>query len=303
MTRASARMSGAPLAAPSDGALVERRRKRGVRRGERRLWMEDIGMIVVQHVESLPCLRMLFCVSKGFNFYCRNRFIALNRDMEATVRDDVQYMLKNDSTSDHAMESTFVWQLLQVISMREKVLRANRKVRLDVNSIFEAARSSRVELQQKIESSQQRLQTLRDELAQRRVGKSKNSVAADMLRNATIVADQFKDDTLILSQENAKALRAMNARLKALLRKSSRCLRKNLKEIEKVSRKCWNLALILGSPAWIADLKAAMQRINAALADRLRMGSRTRTRFELVQSEEELCKVVVRFENEEQGSS
>ena len=258
-------------------------------------------MIVVQHIESLPCLRMLFCVSKGFNFYCRNRFISLNRNMEATIRDDVQYMLKNDCTSDHAMESTFVWQLLQVILMREKVLRANRKVRLDVNSIFEAARLSRAELQHKIESSKLRLETLRDELAQRRVGKSKNSRAADMLRNATMVADQFKDDTLILTQENARALRAMNMRLKALLRKSSRCLKKNLKEIEKVSRKCWNLAVILGSASWIADLKATMQRINAALADRLRMGARTRTKFELVQAED-ACKVVVCFESEEQGS-
>ena len=258
-------------------------------------------MIVVQQIESLPCLRMLFCVSKGFNIYCRHRFISLNRDMEATIRDDVQYMLKNDSTSDHAMESTFVWQLLQVVLMREKVLRANRKVRLDVNSIFEAARLSRVELQHKIESSNQRLQTLRDELAQRRIGKSKNSRAADMLRNATLVANQFKDDTLILSQENAKALKAMNMRLKALLRKSTRCLKKNLKEIEKVSRKCWSLAVILGSASWIADLKATMHRINAALADRLRMGARTRTKLELVQTED-ACKVVVCFENEEQGS-
>ena len=256
-------------------------------------------MIIVQHIQSLPCLRMLFCVNKGLSFFCKQRFITLNREMEAKISEDVQYMLKSDTTTEHGMENTFVWQLLQVVRMREKVLRANRKVRLDVNSIFEAARISRVELQQKIESSNQRVQALQDELASRKRGVPRNHRAVDLLREAKLVADQFKDDTANLSRENSRAMRAMGARLRALLRKSSRCLKRNIREIDRVTRKCWSLAAILGSDSWIADLRAAVRRLDAALADRLRMGARAPSRFELVHEPAGCCQVAVRFVREE----
>ena len=267
-------------------------RRRQCRDG--RLWLDDIGMIVAQHIHSIPCLRILFCVNKAFCIFCRQRFISINREMETSICDDVQYMIKNDTTSMYGTESTFVWHLLQVVLMREKVLRVNRRVRLDVNSLFEAARTSRAEFQQKVDASNQRLQALRDELLTKRKSTHRNPQTVELLRDATIVADKFKDDAAQLSQENARALRAMGTRLRALLRKSNQCLRRNLREIDKVTRKCWALAAELGSPAWAAGLRAASRRIDAALDGRLRLGARARSRFDIVR-EDGRCRVAVSF--------
>lgn len=234
-TRSSARQNRlAVVELPNERVPRSRRRECG----DGRLWLDDIGMILVQHIRSLPCLRILFGVNRMLSFFCRQRFIALNREMEAKISEDVQYMLKNDCTKEFGMENTLAWQLLQVVRMREQVLRANRKVRLDVNSVFEAARLSKIELQHKIDASNQRLQALRDQLAVSKRERLRNPRAIEMLHDAALVADQFKSDTAQLSRENGRAMRAVGLRLRALLRKANRCLRRNLREIDRVTRRC-----------------------------------------------------------------
>jgi hypothetical protein len=263
--------------------------------------VDDIGMIVVQNIQSLPCLRMLFCVCKRFNQFCKHRFVLLNKEIEMKIRDEFACILKFENNWDSGVENTFVWQVLQVVLMRENVLHANRKVRLDVQSIYEAAKLTKLEFQQKIDSSNRRLQHLSAQLASSsKRYKGDDELAEQLLRDATQMADQFKADTAQLCYENAKAIKVMNAKLKALVKKSSKCLKKNLKEIEKVCEKCWKLANLLGNASWIPELKAIVNRINSMIADRLRIGARTRCKIEIL-NRDDVFEVVVNFVKDDQA--
>ena len=241
-------------------------------------------MIVVLQVQSIPCLRMLFRVNKAFNLFCRQRFVAMNREMEISVCDDVQHMLGNNHAVEDAEKSTFIGQILEVVMIRENLLRANQMTRI-----------LRVDLEKTIEGSRRQMRALREEIDVRLQSRRPAEPNLDHAR----IMDEFNDDIEKLFQKTARTLRVKGADLRARLRKMAQRQKSTRRKIEDITSRYWALAARHGGAAWIAGLRAAVRRIDAALAGRLRMGARTRARIELTRDDAHGgCRAEVRFVQE-----
>jgi hypothetical protein len=96
----------------------------------------------------------------------------------------------------------------------------------------------------------------------------------------TLTLHAVAKDLLVSVQERLAEAKASRQRFQSKVLKINRITGQCFGQLEKQVRECWALFAEMGdsgSREWIAGRRAAMRRIQAALADRLRMGARTRT--------------------------
>jgi hypothetical protein len=109
------------------------------------------------------------------------------------------------------------------------------------------------------------------------------SVMADLHKKVidqALTLQEVAKDILIYVQERIAEVKASRQLYKSSVLKINRDTRQGLNQGEKYLRMACSLFaknMASGSRAWIAGRRAAVRRIQAALADRLRMGARTRT--------------------------
>jgi hypothetical protein len=370
-------------------------------------------MIVMQHIERLNCIRMLFCVNKSFNFFCRQRIVSLKIDIEARIRDEIQFVLKLDMPGiDSSLQlkvNEIMWGFLRTALGRERVFHKTMQTRKQLNALSAEIRSPVVKLEQllvRVQVQQKRLQDVIDKnnalpgtVSQSGNGKCKKFGIADILmkdvddlhntiknetsnllseakslmpivkfqkqsvkvemqllrlqslidksnpkmqappdqvaargsRSSTRKArvDEFQQEdvlsvvdmhkkmigqTLTLQEEAKDLLVAARERLtdvkassqgcKSLLLKLNRSARQGFSQLEKQIRSCWARLVNVGNREWMTGRRSSMRRIHAALADRLRMGARTRTKVDRPALGEQGggCAVSVSFAEEFEGA-
>ncbi len=365
---------------------------------------------MLQNIERLPCLRMLFCVNRRFNFLCRQRLVSLKSDYEARIRDDIKFVMRLDmpgiDSSAQSQINEIMWRFIQTALGKERVLHKLHIARKELDLIYADIRGPVVKLEQlfvKVQGQQKRLQAIINEnnpipdtIVPKRNGQWGEVCVADILikdvddlhkkimsetsdligevnslmaivklvkrplkvemqlvrlhalinesnSKMQVLTDHVatratrsrtrkpveipQDDVLLVAdmrsqiigqaltlQEEAKVLSASvkerlaeaklsSLRYKSLLLKLNRSVRQGFNQLEKEIRKCWVRLANVGSRAWIAGRRAAMWRIHTTLADRLRIGARTRTKVDRPTREEleRGCEVAVSFAEEFEG--
>ena len=354
-------------------------------------------MTVLQHIERLPCLRLLFRVNKRFSFFCRQRLISLKRDIEASICDEIQFVLKLDMPGfDSAVQlkiREIMWGFLKTALGKERVFHKFLLIRKKLNSFSSGIRTSeqtllRVQLQLTrlgdilkennplpdsglqgpsrscrkgsditvmdvddlhkriinealilkreaagllaivkieklsvtverqllrlealIDESNVKFQALTDKVAAR--GKQVNKVGQEdvvldmhhRIIGQALTLEKEAHDLLVSVKEKLAEAKASNLQSKPLLLKLNRSMRQGLNQLEREMRKCWARLASVGCREWVVGRQAALRRIYAALADRLRMGARTGTKVErLTLGEQEVdCIFAVSFTEELQS--
>ena len=242
--------------------------------GDGRPWLNDIGFIITEQIHNLPCLRSLFCVNKAFNKFSKQRFVKINREMEVNITKDVEHIFQVGTAS---LLGTIVFDLLQTVTMRETVLWSDRELRLEVSSIFVATRKAQLRLR----ALECDLRLIHGELGSR-------ATSATRATKSTTNQALLQYDTVRLRHSQAcQELQDVSHSLRAALRRARMRLKRNTRKIDRFARELWSRAAALCGNPVIADLRAAIRRVDAALADRARMGARSRCRIALIPADAE----------------
>jgi hypothetical protein len=342
-------------------------------------------MIVFENVEEIPCLLILLCVNKRFEFFCRQRLVSLKREIEAMIRHDIQCLLKVDlpwlgnaaqvkvneimwtfvsaslerervfyeifatwkNLREFSEDTTRSMAQLKLLSIRvqhqqpvlqalvdenktladalthnrkgnasnltpadiflknidglhEKIMAIGTSLRGEVELVKSADQTPqwnetwKSRFRALIEEYTSKMQALLDKFAARRtttrraraahrtveILQQEKSLMAELhglLMNQALALQEESNCLLFSVKERLVQGRASGRRCKSLLLSLKRIARRGFSKLEKRTREGWsNFASIVGD-GWVAVRQAAYHRINAAMADRLRIGAETRT--------------------------
>jgi hypothetical protein len=106
---------------------------------------DDILDLIVYQIDSITDLKRLFCVNKGFQALCKERFITMNRDFESQLRHEIQYLLTPESSS---LEPIYSQVILKTLLFREYLLSAKQVVLDIAESVYKSETKSKLDFRE-----------------------------------------------------------------------------------------------------------------------------------------------------------
>jgi hypothetical protein len=248
------------------------------------LLMHDILDSIVQRVNDIPCLKRLFCVSKGFRISCKQRFAVMNREMESKLREEIRFLLKLEP----GYQVSGYPQMLVKLSLSREYLLNSRQNVLDV-----AESTYELETQSKLDFRELKVKTRnKPKTGSKYVLNS--SIASGGRQSRPNMFELIKRHVLQLCRSTTDDSRVIRSKVRAFVRTTRMILDSAILSIDDQTRRIFTLGQEVDrmyGQAVYEGLNSCVLRINAIMEDRVLIGAWTVTQVAFASDPEKQVKV------------